>query len=146
VTLQENDAAYRALSWWLANGEAFLPWIGALLVLMAVAVAGTVWAIRAVKLAVLVTAAAAAAEWWRAGGWARLTGRGRSPEYEAVMRSGGWRRRRRQAIRRAGRRCEQCGERGPLDVHHVTYDRLGREAPGDVIALCPTCHARTHRR
>ena len=62
------------------------------------------------------------------------------------MGSGGWRRRRAAAIRRAGRRCQRCGARGPLDVHHLTYRTLGRERPGDLLALCESCHGAVHGR
>ncbi len=28
----------------------------------------------------------------------------------------------------------------PIEVHHATYERLGREAVGDLLALCRRCH------
>lgn len=31
-----------------------------------------------------------------------------------------------------------------LEVHHLTYARLGRELPDDLIVLCPACHAAAH--
>jgi 5-methylcytosine-specific restriction endonuclease McrA len=31
-----------------------------------------------------------------------------------------------------------------LDAHHVTYRNLGREEPGDVIAICRPCHRKRH--
>jgi hypothetical protein len=41
-------------------------------------------------------------------------------------------------------RCRLCSARAsarwPLEVHHATYRRLGREARGDLIALCGACH------
>lgn len=44
----------------------------------------------------------------------------------------------------AGNRCRLCFEPGsadrPLEVHHATYRRLGREVAGDLIALCRDCH------
>ena len=82
--------------------------------------------------------------WWRSrpGG----TAGGHTERYRAVMGSEGWRRRRRQALRRAGRRCQRCGARGPLDVHHLTYARLGRERPGDLLAVCERCHGALHGR
>jgi 5-methylcytosine-specific restriction endonuclease McrA len=60
------------------------------------------------------------------------------------MQSSGWRRRRAQAIRRAGRRCQQCGAGGPLDVHHRSYGHLGDERPYELVALCPDCHGQVH--
>ncbi len=91
--------------------------------------------------------------WWRGGSW--LGGRstdhaggagGRSSEYARVMASPGWRRRRREAIRRAGHRCQECGARGPLDVHHLTYRDMGQERPWQLAALCPPCHQAQHRQ
>jgi hypothetical protein len=41
-------------------------------------------------------------------------------------------------------RCRLCYVRASatcrLEVHHSTYRRLGREARGDLIALCGACH------
>ena len=42
------------------------------------------------------------------------------------------------------RTCYCCGRRGRLQLHHVTYDRLGRERPGDVVTLCGRCHKACH--
>ena len=42
--------------------------------------------------------------------------------------------------------CLACGTAGErLDVHHVTYERLGREHLTDLVALCRGCHQNTHR-
>lgn len=71
---------------------------------------------------------------------------GHSELYESVMRSAGWRRRRSQAIHRAGRRCQECGAGGPLDVHHLSYAHLGDERPWELAALCESCHQRAHGR
>ena len=32
-----------------------------------------------------------------------------------------------------------------LEAHHRTYERVGFEWPGDVIALCHDCHHDHHR-
>lgn len=31
-----------------------------------------------------------------------------------------------------------------LEVHHLTYERIGHEHPDDLIVLCPACHADVH--
>ena len=31
-----------------------------------------------------------------------------------------------------------------LEVHHLTYERVGHEHPDDLIVLCPACHAAAH--
>ena len=47
--------------------------------------------------------------------------------------------------------CEMCGipQRIPdrrMNIHHITYERLGRERRSDVLALCPRCHGIRHQR
>jgi hypothetical protein len=45
----------------------------------------------------------------------------------------------------SGHRCRTCfaldTAAAPLEVHHRTYDRLGRELIGDLTALCRECHS-----
>jgi 5-methylcytosine-specific restriction endonuclease McrA len=38
--------------------------------------------------------------------------------------------------------CECCGTFGcgPLEVHHLTYERLGHELMSDLQILCADCH------
>lgn len=43
---------------------------------------------------------------------------------------------------RAKYRCEACGQGPPLELHHKTYDRLGRERIADLELLCRGCHER----
>ena len=33
-----------------------------------------------------------------------------------------------------------------LDVHHLTYERLGREKDEDLRVLCRACHGDEHRQ
>ena len=44
-----------------------------------------------------------------------------------------------------GHRCENCDERSSLQVHHLTYARLGREIDEDLVVLCRMCHANEHK-
>ena len=65
--------------------------------------------------------------------------------YEAYSNSAKWRRRRQRAIERAGYRCEKCGvsaQEERLEVHHLTYERLGSERDEDLSVLCHACHAK----
>jgi len=114
------------------------------------------WVVQGAHLAVLAALAGGALLWLRdrVSGGARGVfpapsgGRGgHSARYRAVMASPGWRRRRARVLRAAARRCQTpgCTARA-VDVHHVTYDRLGRERPGDLLAVCEPCHARLHGR
>jgi hypothetical protein len=61
-------------------------------------------------------------------------------EYESYLRSREWGLKSADARRRAGYRCQRCGAKGQLDVHHKHYRTLGNEAPEDLEVLCVTCH------
>jgi hypothetical protein len=66
--------------------------------------------------------------------------------YAEHMASPEWAAFRARIIERRGARCQRCGktekEAGCVQVHHRTYDRLGRERDADVEVLCPDCHVR----
>lgn len=65
--------------------------------------------------------------------------------YFAYLRSSSWQRVRRRELHRAGYVCEDCSVSNvPLHVHHLTYERLGLEAPGDLRVLCAVCHEARH--
>jgi hypothetical protein len=83
-----------------------------------------------------------------AGGLARRArlARRRAWYRTVYLRSPHWRARRARAIALAGGRCERCGRPGRLEVHHVTYARLGRERDRDLRALCHRCHRIVERR
>jgi hypothetical protein len=69
-------------------------------------------------------------------------------EYAALLRDPKWQARRKQILKRAHSRCEQCGKDGPkLDVHHRRYRKghMPWEYPDmDLVALCSDCHAAAH--
>jgi hypothetical protein len=65
--------------------------------------------------------------------------------YRDYLQSPEWQARRRQAIYRAGRRCQLCNASNVvLDTHHRTYERIGREYDTDLIVLCRNCHTIFH--
>lgn len=64
--------------------------------------------------------------------------------YPSYLRTEHWRRVRVKTLTHQGHRCASCGTGGPLDVHHDTYQRVGRERPDDVRALCRPCHSSLH--
>lgn len=37
-----------------------------------------------------------------------------------------------------------CGETERLQLHHMTYERVGAEELSDLMWLCKTCHAMVH--
>jgi len=68
---------------------------------------------------------------------------GKTP-YEDYLNSPEWKTIREKALERAGRRCQACNSRGPLDVHHRTYEHIGREELDDLTVLCRKCHGIFH--
>lgn len=67
-------------------------------------------------------------------------------EYRDVyLKSAHWSSVRTAALAYADHRCQVCYGRTQLDVHHRTYERLGREKPSDVTVLCRHCHETHHR-
>lgn len=63
-----------------------------------------------------------------------------SREYLDYMASSAWQERRLAKLEQAKFRCKRCGARDGLEVHHLTYERLGREDTRDLIVLCKSCH------
>lgn len=69
-------------------------------------------------------------------------------EYRDYLRSEEWQQRRLKVLEAAGFRCQTCNapaQKMMLDVHHRTYERVGKEESGDLVALCRKCHQVIHR-
>ena len=66
--------------------------------------------------------------------------------YLTYIESEAWRKRKREVIAARGRACERCGERKGLQLHHLTYERLGAEWDEDLVLLCERCHRWADRR
>ncbi len=50
-------------------------------------------------------------------------------------------------LERDGWRCQVCGTRCRLEVHHIQLrSRGGRDCEDNLITLCSDCHARVHGR
>ena len=61
--------------------------------------------------------------------------------YETYLKSSRWRNTRVDLMKMRGASCESCEARPlSLEVHHLNYDRLGHELPGDLQVLCKRCH------
>ena len=65
-------------------------------------------------------------------------------QYHAYLRSPEWQALRLRVLKRDGYKCAHCGASKPLDVHHKTYERVGRERMRDLVALCRECHEAEH--
>lgn len=68
--------------------------------------------------------------WWR--------------QYTAYLESPEWTERSRSAIEAAGGICSVCYSRPATQAHHLTYERVGEELPGDLAAVCRPCHELEH--
>jgi 5-methylcytosine-specific restriction endonuclease McrA len=68
----------------------------------------------------------------------------RALPYAEYLQSSWWRARRNDALRAASYRCQRCESKRDLEVHHLTYERLGAELPGDLDVLCRGCHLGEH--
>lgn len=61
-------------------------------------------------------------------------------DYQRYLASREWALKREAVRERSGSRCEHCF-RGPQQaVHHLTYERIGREQMTDLMAVCNPCH------
>jgi ribosomal protein S27AE len=40
--------------------------------------------------------------------------------------------------------CQRCGSKEFLEVHHKTYENLGKEQMEDLATVCRTCHQAIH--
>ncbi len=71
-------------------------------------------------------------------------------DYRAYLSSPEWKQRRATHISWARNRCQVCNGApapgNPLEVHHRTYERRGRELACDLIVLCGNCHSLFHSR
>jgi hypothetical protein len=68
---------------------------------------------------------------------------GLSEEYQEYLNSPKWAEVRFRIILLAGYTCAWCErDNRTLEVHHLTYLRLGKERDSDLLALCKGCHKR----
>lgn len=63
---------------------------------------------------------------------------------EEYLHSEHWKMTRRAIIAKRGRYCERCHKAGSVDVHHLTYARLGAERDEDLQVICRACHEKEH--
>ena len=69
--------------------------------------------------------------------------------YNSYLRSKAWETKRTQVLKRDGYRCVCCNTQAvdvPLEVHHKTYENIGKEPLSDLASMCKSCHDATHER
>lgn len=64
--------------------------------------------------------------------------------YQEYIKSHWWKALRSRIFKKRGRKCEVCRATKCLQLHHLTYERMGRERESDLKILCRDCHKLTH--
>ncbi|HSQ51975.1 MAG TPA: hypothetical protein VLL94_11995 [Nitrospiraceae bacterium] len=64
--------------------------------------------------------------------------------YSDYLKTPQWREKRQLVMKRAGGLCEGCAHAPATQVHHLTYERAGREMLFDLVAICDACHEAVH--
>ena len=65
-------------------------------------------------------------------------------DYDDYLCSPEWKYKRMKKLTSSGHICKHCGSKENLDIHHLTYERLGRELDEDLLVLCRDCHSKIH--
>lgn len=68
--------------------------------------------------------------------------------YSSYLNGKHWKRTRRKKLKESPK-CEHCGTKNDLCIHHLTYKRNGKsilykEQLSDLKTLCRRCHSRLH--
>jgi predicted HNH restriction endonuclease len=67
-------------------------------------------------------------------------------KYVAYIKSPQWKEKRLRALKTWGNVCQMCDSNDRIEVHHKTYDRLGKELMTDLMIVCHSCHEKIHER
>ena len=68
----------------------------------------------------------------------------RWPLYQKYLQSKEWKQKCSEVLFRDDHCCQLCGDDDDLQIHHLTYNRVGDEALFDLVTLCSHCHANEH--
>lgn len=69
----------------------------------------------------------------------------RRENYVAYLNSYAWKEKRAEALFIFGTRCQECGSKVTIQVHHRHYESFEREHPADLEILCEDCHEEADR-
>lgn len=86
-------------------------------------------------------------EYYKSGYTSGKIKRLRRMPYNHYLSTQHWSLIRSAALKRDGSKCADCGsgsDEKPLEVHHVTYSRKGKENLEDLLTLCSECHEERH--
>lgn len=65
--------------------------------------------------------------------------------YEEYLTSEMWNFKRKDFLKLRKYKCAICGGRA-TQVHHKTYEHICNEPAKDLLALCPACHRKKHKK
>ena len=65
-------------------------------------------------------------------------------QYQEYLKTPHWKELRKRKLKQQKYTCEVCDCKFHLQVHHLTYERLGHERLKDLAVLCPKCHKLIH--
>lgn len=65
-------------------------------------------------------------------------------DYYTYINSPEWWSVRQRKVKSSNFQCEVCSSNANLNVHHLTYVRLGSEKDSDLMVLCRGCHTMSH--
>ena len=66
--------------------------------------------------------------------------------YHNYLDSDAWSVIRSIVLMKAGFKCEKCGEKEHLHIHHLNYSTVFNESLKDLVLLCRECHKEQHEK
>ena len=67
-------------------------------------------------------------------------------KYEAYINSDTWKEKRKTILARDNYICQICKTNKAVQVHHLTYKRMGNEQDFDLVSVCLPCHELEHHK
>ena len=69
-------------------------------------------------------------------------------DYKTYLQSPHWKQVRYIKLQQSGNKCQVCGSKNKLEVHHNSYDHIGKEEMHleDLVVLCHNCHSLFHHK
>lgn len=64
--------------------------------------------------------------------------------YEEYLKTKHWLKVKARYVLKYVKMCSMCESTTWIDLHHITYNRIGNERDEDLIWLCRTCHKKIH--
>lgn len=65
-------------------------------------------------------------------------------QYREYLKGEHWKNVKKSFYKVNARKCVECSSTVNLNLHHLTYDRLGKERLSDLVCLCEDCHHKLH--